>query len=212
MSVRSRLFLVAFAAGFVGVVSSACGNGGAKTPVTKGAADGGTKEGGASIFATSPPPSGLPAMATMPPPGVAGSKKAKTKADTTLATCGSAAVPSAKDPADHVKKIGEGCASASKMKPVGSVLRGNQADKEPHQENKFRAEANHCYRLYFSGDENVKDVVIVLRDSSGDVVSEAPGPAVPESGSTCFTAPDEVSVLIAIGSGKGAWAAQVWGD
>lgn len=206
------MFVVAFAVTVAGVTSSACGNRGAKNPVSKAPNDGGAGEGGSSVFATSPPPSGLPAMASMPPPGVVGSKKAKMRPDGALATCGATAVPSAKDPADHVKKIGEACASASKMKPVGSLLRGNQADREPHQENKFRAEANHCYRLYFSGDESVKDVVIVLRDSSGDIVSEAPGPAVPEQGAACFTSADEVSVLIAIGSGKGAWAAQVWGD
>jgi hypothetical protein len=151
-------------------------------------------------------------MATMPPPGVAGSKKAKRRPDAALAACGGAAKPQAKDPAEHVKKIGEACASASKMKPMGAILRGQQGDKDAHQENKFRAEANHCYRLYFAGDEAVKDVVLLLRDSAGDVVAESPGPAVPEDGAACFTAADDVSVLVSIGSGKGAWAAQVWSD
>lgn len=193
------------------LAGAACGGGGAKTPAKPGAADGGVEGGTAAQLSTSPPPSGLPAMATMPPPGVAGSKKAKRKLDAALAACGAAAKPQAKDPADHVKKVGESCAS-SKMKPAGAMLRGQQGDKDAHQEQRFRAEAGHCYRLYFAGDDAVKDVVVLLRDSAGDVVAESPGPAVPEDGTACFTASDEVSVLVSIGSGKGAWAAQVWSD
>jgi hypothetical protein len=151
-------------------------------------------------------------MASMPPPGVAGSKKAKRRPDATLAACGGAARPQAKDPVEFVKKLGETCAAASKMKPLGGMLRGQQSDKDPHQENKVRVEANHCYRLYFAGDEAVKDAVVVLRDSAGDIIAESPGPAVPAEGTVCFTASDEISVLVAVGSGKGAWAAQVWTD
>lgn len=193
-------------------VAIACGGGGsAKTPAKGTAASDAGAEGGPQ-WATSPPPSGLPPMASMPPPGVAGSKKAKRKPDGALAACGGAMKAQAKDPADLVKRIGEGCAAASKMKPVSPMLRGQQSDRDPHQENKLRAEANHCYRVYVAGDEGVKDVVVVLRDSAGDIVAEAPGPAVPEDGAVCFTTADEVSLLVGVGSGKGAWAAQVWGD
>ena len=194
-------------------VALACGGGGsAKAPAKGSAADAGAEGGAGPQWATSPPPSGLPPMASMPPPGVAGSKKAKRKPDGALATCGGATTAQAKDPADLVKRLGEGCAAASKMKPVSAMLRGQQSDRDPHQENKFRAEANHCYRVYVAGDESVRDVVVVLRDSAGDIIAEAPGPSVPEEGAVCFTAADEVTLLVGIGSGKGAWAAQVWGD
>jgi hypothetical protein len=151
-------------------------------------------------------------MATMPAPGVVGSKKAKLRVDAALASCTSVARAEGKDPAAQVKKTGEACAASSKMKPVGPVLRGQQSDREPHQEHKFRAEANHCYRVYFSGDDGAKDVVIVLRDSAGDIVAEGPAPAVPNDSAACFTSTDDVSLLLGVGSGKGAWAAQVWGD
>ena len=194
-------------------LAMACGGGGsAKAPSTGTTADAGAEGGAGPQWATSPPPSGLPPMASMPPPGVAGSKKAKRKPDGALAACGGATKAQAKDPADLVKRIAEGCAAASKMKPVSAMLRGQQSDREPHQENKFRAEANHCYRVYVASDESVKDVVVVLRDSAGDIIAEAPGPSVPEEGSVCFTTADEVSLLVGIGAGKGAWAAQVWGD
>jgi putative component of toxin-antitoxin plasmid stabilization module len=151
-------------------------------------------------------------MAAMPPPGVAGSKRAKTKLDSALAACAGSAKATSPNPADYVKRIGEACAAASKMKPVGPMMRGQQGDKDPHQENKLRADANHCYRVYFAGDEGVKDMVVVLRDSAGDVIATSPGPAVPQDGAVCFTAPDEVSVLVGVGTGKGSWAAQVWSN
>ena len=81
-------------------------------------------DGGASPFATTAPPAGLPPMAVMPPPGVAGSKKAKKRTDGALFACGGGAKTSGKDPADLVKRIGEGCAAASKMKPMGALFRG----------------------------------------------------------------------------------------
>ncbi|HVJ94398.1 MAG TPA: hypothetical protein VM580_31635 [Labilithrix sp.] len=187
-----------------------CSGGGAKNPVRGTTSDAGAEGGARAALATSPPPSGLPPMAPMPPPGVAGSKKAKRRSDGALASCGGVPAAKAKDPADLVKKLGDGCAAASKMKPVGPMLRGQQADKDAHQENKLRVEANRCYRVYFAGDESVKDLVVVLRDSAGDIVAEAPGPALPSDGEVCFTTADEVSMLVSVGSGKGAWAAQVW--
>ncbi|MBN9163915.1 MAG: hypothetical protein BGO98_41380 [Myxococcales bacterium 68-20] len=191
----------------------ACGGGGAKTPATgAGRADAGAEGGPGAGLTTSPPPSGLPPMASMPPPGVAGSKKAKRRPDAALAACSGATRTPAKDPADLVKRLGDGCMQASKMKPASAMLRGQQADKDTHQENKLRVEANRCYRLYVAADDSVKDMVVVLRDSAGDIVAESPGPAVPEDGAVCFNAADEISILVGVGSGKGTWAAQVWSD
>jgi len=182
-----------------------------KTPASS--LDGGGEGGaGPNVFATTPPPSGLPPMASMPPPGVNGSKKAKKKPDASLSACGGASRGSGKDPADVVKKIGDGCAAASKMKPAGALIKNQQADKDTHQESKMRVEANHCYRVYVATDDTVKDLVVVMRDSAGDIVVEAPGPAIPQDGSVCFTTADEVTLLVSVGAGKGTWAAQVWSD
>jgi hypothetical protein len=148
----------------------------------------------------------------MPPPGVAGSKKAKKKTDGALFACGGGAKPTAKDPADLVKRLGESCAATAKMKPVGPMIRAQQADRDAHQDHKLRVEANKCYRVVFATDENVKDAVIVMRDSAGDIVAESPGAALPEDGAICFTAADEVTLMVGIGAGKGAYAAQVWSD
>jgi hypothetical protein len=148
----------------------------------------------------------------MPPPGVAGSRKGKKKSDAALYACGGGATPSGKDPADLVKRLGESCTSAAKMKPVGAMIRGQQADRDAHQEHKIRVEANKCYRVVFATDENVKDAVVVMRDSAGDIVAESPGAALPEDGAVCFTTNDEVTLMIAVGTGNGGYAAQVWSN
>ena len=160
----------------------------------------------------SPAPGGLPPLAAMPPAGVTGSKKAKKRVDDALYACGGGAMPSAKDPADLVKRLGEACAGAAKMKPASAMIRAQQADRDAHQEHKVRVEANKCYRVVFATDENIKDAVVVMRDSAGDVVAESAGAALPEDGALCFTASDEVTLMVGIGAGKGAYAAQVWSN
>lgn len=213
----------ALVAGLTAIAAaSACGGstsskGEAQSPA-KRATDAGTDTGAAARSPTSLP-SGLPPMAWMPPPGVAGSKVAKRTVDSTLTSCARETWPQIKDPADRVKRIGEACATAAAaaatkttMKPIGAMLRGSQSDRDAHQENTFHAEANHCYRLYFVGEEAVKDMVVVLRDATGSVVDESPSPAVPDDGVACFTAATDVAILVGVGSGKGAWAAQLWGN
>ena len=214
---RPRAFVLFLSIGSIAAAGAlpvvACG-GEAKPAVgpTPAASAKASADGGGGGLTLSPPPSGLPALAVMPPPGVAGSKKGRKKTDAALYACGGGAKPSAKDPAELVKRLGESCAAAAKMKPVGAMIRGQQADRDAHQEHKLRVEANKCYRVVFATDENVHDAVVVMRDSAGDVVAESPGAALPEDGAVCFTSNDEVTLLIGIGAGKGAYAAQVWSN
>lgn len=211
MRIRAR-FLVA-ATSTVLLASSACGGGGPKPVVIPQAAGDAGAEAAASPFATTAPPAGLPPMASMPPPGVVGSKKAKLRPDGAAFTCGGGAKPAAKDPAEHLKRLGEACAAASKMKPAGAQLRGQQSDKDAHQEQKLRVEANKCYRVLFATDAGIEDAVVLVRDSAGDMVAESHGyAAVPHDGAMCFTAADEVTLMVGVGAGKGSWTAQVWSD
>ena len=208
IEVRLLLPLVAAAVTF----GLACG-GQARAPSKPAAADGGAPvDAAVGTWTPSPLPSGLPPMASMPPPGVAGSKKAKLKSDAAVGPCSGPFRAQAKDPTGEVKRHGEACAGASKTKPLGAPMRGSQADRDPAFAGRFHADANHCYRVYFAGDESAKDVTIVLRDSAGDVILESPAPVAPAGGSVCFSAADDVTVLVGVGSGKGEWVAQVWGD
>jgi hypothetical protein len=207
--------IVAVAVAVAGLAACGGGGGGGSKPATRpaGAASASASASGAgSGFAVTPPPSGLPPLASMPAPGVTGSKKAKKKTDGALYACGGGTKPSAKDPAELVKRVGEACAGAAKMKPVGPMMRAQQADRDAHQEHKLRVEPNKCYRVVFATDENVKDAVIVMRDSAGDMVAESAGAALPEDGAICFSVADEITLMIAVGAGKGAYAAQVWSD
>jgi hypothetical protein len=189
----------------------ACGSGGKQQPALAPVQVPSAGASGAAPGAT-PPPSGLPPMAPMPPPGVAGSRKARKKANAALYSCGATGPLAARDPAEQVKRLGEACAGPSRMHATGAPLRGQLSDRDPHQEHRFHAEAGHCYRVYFATDEGVRDAVLVLRDSAGDVVAESPAPALPDDGSACFTSADDVTLLVAVGSGKGGYAAQVWSD
>jgi len=189
------------------VVAAACGGQSPKTTVAVPPPDAGAPK---PALAVTPPPSGLPPMATMPAPGVAGSKKGRRRPDAALAACAVSAPPGT--PETQLKKMGEACAGPSKMKPAGALMRGEQGDKDAPQENTFRVEANRCYRVYVAGDPGVKDLVVVLRDSRGDIVVESPAPAIPDDGAVCFTEGDQVALLVGVGSGRGAWAAQVWSN
>jgi hypothetical protein len=111
-----------------------------------------------------------------------------------------------------VKRVGQACAEASKMRPTGASFRGQQADRERHHEHRFRVEAGKCYRVYFATEQAVRDAVLVVRDSVGAIVAESPDAALPGDGAMCFTAADEVTLLVAIGGGKGTYVAEVWSD
>ncbi len=197
-------------------LAAACG--GSKPPAPKAAGGAASADAGAGVAATRTQPAAslgpLPPLATMPPPGVSGSKKAKRRSDPALETC-AGAMPRAKDPEALVRRVGEACAkttSAVKLRPAGALLRGQGADAAPHAEHKVRVEAGKCYRMYFATDEGVRDVVVVARDSAGDIVAESPGPALPEGGVMCFSSADEVTLLVAVGSGKGSYVVQTWSD
>jgi hypothetical protein len=98
------------------------------------------------------------------------------------------------------------------MRPTGVSFRGRQSDSERHHEHRFRVEAGRCYRIYFAVDMGVRDAVTILRDSSGDRIAESPRVGLPSDGAVCFTEADEVTLLVAVGAGKGAYAAEVWSD
>jgi hypothetical protein len=208
----SQLGFLLVAAASIGAVVAACGGGGKPATGPQIAASAGAAGDAGGALVLSPPPSGLPPLAVMPPPGVVGSKKAKKKTDGALFACGGGATPIAKDPAALVKRLGEACAAAAKMKPASAMIRAQQADKDAHQEHKLTVQANKCYRVVFAADENVKDAVVVMRDSAGDIVAESAGAALPDDGAICFTAADEITLMVGVGSGKGAYALQVWSD
>lgn len=144
----------------------------------------------------------------MPPPGVAGSKKATIKADASLGGC-ELEKGRAKEPATLLAQLARSC-SETGWKPAGPLIRGEQADHDAHQEYRVHVDPNKCYRVVFAAEESIQDAVVAMRDSAGDAVSESAGATLPEDGALCFRTADDVVLTIAIGSGRGKYAAQVW--
>jgi hypothetical protein len=147
-------------------------------------------------------------MAEMPPPGVRGSKKATLKS-VAGAAC-TVAASGAGDPSARLKSFAESCNRAAKLGAKGSVFAGSVGEGDPHKEHAFHVEANHCYRVYAAFEAT--DAIVALRDSAGDTVSESPSGASPDTGASCFRVADDVTVVVSAGTGKGRYAAQVWGD
>lgn len=169
-------------------------------------------DGGAQpSWIVTPPPSGLPPFAPMPPPGVVGSKKARAKRDPSWQACHAGVKPS-KDLAAEVAARGKACENATKMHPVGGVLRGTQGAGDPHQEFPLLAEAKRCYRVYLAADDQVVDVGLLVKDSAGDVAGEDAGLVLLDDGAVCFDSADDAKIVVTVGGGKGSYALQVWSD
>ena len=167
---------------------------------------------GAPVSTTTPLPSSLPPFAEMPPLGVRGSTKAKVKQDPAYEACYRSTKGKGTDLAADAARLGQACASVTKSKQVGALFRGKLEDSAGHQEFKFRADANHCYRVYSASSAEIVDLAIAMRDSKGDMVVDAATDVVPRDGAVCFTEADEVTLLVSVGRGKGNMVLAVWAD
>ena len=155
------------------------------------------------------PPSGLPPFASVPPPGVVGSRRARKKELPGLDTCVPSRLPS-RDVGTEVARLAEACAQAAPMKPVGAAFRGAQADGEPAARHKVHVEGGRCYRVYLAHD--APSAVVGMRDGAGDLVAESPTFAAPASSVACFASADDVEITVSVGSGKASYAAQLVSD
>jgi hypothetical protein len=201
----------------------ACGSKPAPTPDVPApptpAGDTGTaaSDGGATtaMAPASTAPSG-DTTATTPPPAEAGSKKISVKHDPTWATCHSTYKPASKDLAVESGKSAKGCEAATKMKPTGKPEKGTQGDNNPPQTIKLQGRAGKCYRVYAMADAGIKDLDLLLKDSTGAVAAEDstddPSPVLVEDGAFCFKEDDAATVVVSVGQGKGSWALTVVSD
>ena len=191
------------ALGAVGSLLPACGPGKgaevAPVPSLVIAKDGGA----ATAQAPSTLPSGLPAVAVMPAPGVKGSSKVTLKT-AELCTAPAAAANAKAPPVSSLLSCDKG------MKAVGVTFEGSAGEGDAAQTTTFRAEKGRCYRVYSTSDTG--SLVVVLTDSAGAEIAESPGPATPERALACFTTADTVMVSAAVGRGKGRFAVQVASD
>jgi hypothetical protein len=142
------------------------------------------------------------------------------KTDPMWATCHQSYKAKAKDTKADVQAMGKACAATTKMKPVaaagGKPWTGKQADQDKPQTFSFDAKANHCYRAYAQATDGIKDLDLVIKDSSGVIVGEDstddPSPVVTEDGAVCFSKDDKASVIVSVGMGSGTYTVELWSD
>jgi hypothetical protein len=205
----------------LGLTLGACG-GGEKPPETPPTASASpapsnteSTAAASSAPATSAAPSASSAPSVAPPPNP-GSKKATKKVVAVFASCHQSYKAKNKDVSKDVAEMAKGCQDITKMKLVGKTLTGKQSDQQPPQTFPFKAEANHCYRVYAQAAEGIKDLDLAIKDSTGAIAGEDstddPSPVVLEDGALCYTESDASTVVVSVGMGSGAYAVQVWGD
>ncbi len=155
---------------------------------------------------------------TPPPPPAPKytSKKITQKHDAAWAACHATFTPKSKDVLAEVQKLAKGCADATKMKALGAPTKATQADKNPPQQIKLKAQAGKCYRVYAIADTGITDLDLLLKDSAGEIGAEDstddPSPVLLEDGAFCFKDADNAVVVVSVGAGKGTYAVQVWSD
>lgn len=170
---------------------------------------GGQGAASASASATAAPtplPSGLPPALPVPPMGVRGSTRARITPDA-AADCPEtrAAAATSAPPAAALKQLADACQlTVTSPAFAGTLGDGDRAKSWP-----FRAKKGQCYRLVVAHEATLQDVVVLLRDSQGAVAAIGPEVAVPAGGKVCFDADDDATVLVSVGTGRGAFAVQV---
>jgi hypothetical protein len=190
------------------LLALACGNSAPppNVPASPGAAPAVSSANPASAASSAPPPASA----------VAGSKKVTKKNDPSWASCHATYKMQTKDLAVEVGSLAKGCAAATKMKPMGDVLKGSQGETSPHQEFKLKAQAGKCYRVYAESDSGITDLDMLLKDSAGDIAAEDStddgSPVLIEDGAVCFKENDDATIIVSVGQGKGNYALQIWSD
>jgi len=153
---------------------------------------------------------------TLIPAGSAGSHVADRMTSPGYSACHSSYVMKTQDVATEVAKMAQGCAAVTKMHPLGNPVPFSQSAANAPQSTPFKAQANHCYRVYGSATSGIKDLDLLIKDSTGAIAGEDstddPTPVVLEDGVVCFKQNDDATVVASVGDGSGSFALQVWSD
>jgi len=150
------------------------------------------------------------------PAGSAGSQKAERMTNPSYSSCHSSYKMATQNVGVEVVGMAQGCAAVTRMHPLGTPFQANQSAANAPQSFPVKAQANHCYRVYGAAVVGIKDLDLVLKDSTGAIAGEDstddPTPVVLEDGVVCFKENDDASVVASVGDGSGAFALQVWSD
>ena len=102
------------------------------------------------------------------------------------------------------------------MRRLGEPFTGEQSAAGKPQTFKWTAKSGHCYRAYGVGAPAIKNLDLLLVDSSGVVLgqdgNDDGAPVVLDAGAICFTQDDAATLVVSVGDGSGAFAVELWGD
>jgi hypothetical protein len=140
---------------------------------------------------------------------------AQWKHDPALAAC-HASARARDDLPVGVVALGEACAAAGRMRPIGQIVVGTQQAHAPAFEIPVHVEADHCYRAYGMGAFSLLDLNLAFVDSLGRSAggddSHGPIAVALEDGAVCFSQADDVKVNVSSGNGGGKFAVAIWSD
>ena len=176
----------------------ACGGGAASTP-----------------GATTPTPGAAPHGAGMPDHPE--SDKVTWKKDAAPKSCHTGNKGDG-DRVASVTSMAKGCVDTGKMHQVGTPSQGENSGTTGKMGTTIplKAQANHCYRVFGIAEATVTDFDIAVMDSTGKSCGEdstdGNDALVLEDGNICFKADDDVSVNVAVATGTGKWAVEIWSD
>jgi hypothetical protein len=222
LTLRTASLFAVGALAFVAAAVSIGACGGDKTPPPNppprpsGSEAPGASSAQAANTSASPSASDTASAAASTPPPAVGSKKATKKTDASWAGCHQSYQAKNADVSKDVEAMAKSCAAVTKMHLVGKTFTGKQSDSQVPQSFPFKAEANHCYRVYAQAASGIQDLDVFINDSAGESAGEDstddPSPVVLEDGAVCFKEADDAKVVVSVGMGSGAYAVQIWSD
>ncbi len=121
------------------------------------------------------------------------------------------------NPQSDLARLTTLCGQPSGMQPLTPVTTAEQAEKQPVDRYTFYVpKAGTCYRVYATGDRNIHDLDLLVRDSAGQVlggdITHDTWPIVPPEAPLCIDQPGLYMLEVSVFSGSGRYAVQVWGN
>lgn len=121
------------------------------------------------------------------------------------------------NPQSDLERLTTLCGKTGGMQPLTPVTTADQAEKQPVDRYTFYVpKAGTCYRVYATGDRNIHDLDLVIRDSAGQVLggdlTHDAWPVVPPDAPLCVDQAGLYMLEVSVFQGSGRYAVQIWGN
>ena len=120
-------------------------------------------------------------------------------------------------PKTDLDRLTRACGPTGGMRAITPVTIAHQREHDAADRYTFYVPtAGACYRVFATGDRNVRDLDLLLHgpdgeDLSGDLTHDA-YPVLPPSGPLCFDTPGLYMLEVSVFRGAGRYALQIWGN